>query len=48
MPAPKAVGGMGVNRADQLLNAVADQEQDVQGRKQKKNVPQEPPRGKDW
>lgn len=48
MPVPKAVGGMGVDKAEKLLNAIADQEQDVQGRKQRKNVPQEPPRGKDW
>lgn len=47
-PQPHPVAGMGVQKAEQLLNGIADQEQDVQGKKQRKNVPQEPPKGKDW
>jgi hypothetical protein len=31
-----------------VLNNAAREEQDVQGRKQQKNVPQPPPHGKDW
>ena len=46
-PAPKPVPGMTPQQAEAVLNAAEDQETDVQGKQQKKNVPT-PPRGKDW
>jgi Ca-activated chloride channel family protein len=47
-PAPRSIPGMNEQRAEQLLNAVEQQEQDVQGRKQRRSVPQPPPNGRDW
>ena len=47
-PSPRAVPGMNAQRAEQILNAMEQEEQDVQGRKQRRNVPQPPPSGKDW
>jgi Ca-activated chloride channel family protein len=47
-PRPRPVPGMNEQRAEQLLNAVEQQEQDVQGRKQRRSVPQPPPGGRDW
>lgn len=55
-PQPEAEGGIqpqprhgvSVERAEQLLDAIADQERDVQGRQQRRSVPQPPPHGKDW
>lgn len=47
-PRPRSIPGMNEQRAEQLLNAVEQQEQDVQGRKQRRNVPQPPPGGRDW
>ncbi|MGH7603397.1 MAG: hypothetical protein ACRENK_05275, partial [Gemmatimonadaceae bacterium] len=46
-PAPRPVPGMTPQQAEAVLNAAEDQETDVQGKRQKKNVPT-PPRGKDW
>ena len=46
-PAPKPVPGMTPQQAEAVLNAAEDKETDVQGKRQKKNVPT-PPRGKDW
>jgi Ca-activated chloride channel homolog len=46
-PAPKPVPGMTPQQAEAVLNAAEDRETDVQGKRQKKNVPT-PPRGKDW
>jgi hypothetical protein len=34
-------------QAEAVLNAAEDQETDVEGKRQKKNVPT-PPKGKDW
>ena len=45
--APKPVPGMTPQQAEAVLNAAEDKETDVQGKRQKKNVPA-PPRGKDW
>ena len=45
--APKPVPGMTPQQAEAVLNAAEDQETDVQGKRQKRNVPT-PPRGKDW
>jgi Ca-activated chloride channel family protein len=45
--APKPVPGMTPQQAEAVLNAAEDKETDVQGKRQKKNVPT-PPRGKDW
>jgi hypothetical protein len=45
--APKPIPGMTPQQAEAVLNAAEDQETDVEGRRQKKNVPT-PPRGKDW
>jgi Ca-activated chloride channel homolog len=45
--APKPIPGMTPQQAEAVLNAAEDQETDVQGKRQKKNVPM-PPRGKDW
>lgn len=47
-PKPAGGGGLGTQQADAVLNNAAREEQDVQGRKQQKNVPQPPPHGKDW
>lgn len=47
-PRPRPIPGMNEQRAEQLLNAVEQQEQDVQGRKQRRSVPQPPPSGRDW
>ncbi len=47
-PRPRPIPGMNESRAEQLLNAVEQQEQDVQGRKQRRNAPQPPPNGRDW
>jgi Ca-activated chloride channel family protein len=46
-PAPRPVPGMTPQQAEAVLNAAEDKETDVQGKRQKKNVPT-PPRGKDW
>jgi len=46
-PAPRPVPGMTPQQAEAILNAAEDREADVQGDRQKKNVPA-PPRGKDW
>ena len=46
-PAPKPVPGMTPQQAEAVLNAAEDKETDVQGKRQKRNVPT-PPRGKDW
>jgi Ca-activated chloride channel family protein len=35
-------------QAEQILNSAARDEQEVQGRKQRTNQPDTPPRGKDW
>ena len=47
-PSPKPIPGMTPARAEQLLNAMEQQEQDVQGRKQRRSVPTPPPNGRDW
>ncbi len=47
-PRPRPVPGMSPERAEQLLNAMEQQEQDVQGRKQRRSVPTPPPSGRDW
>jgi Ca-activated chloride channel family protein len=47
-PRPRPIPGMNEQRAEALLNAVEQQEQDVQGRKQRRSVPQPPPGGRDW
>ena len=47
-PRPRPIPGMNEARAEQLLDAVERQEQDVQGRKQRRSVPQPPPNGRDW
>lgn len=47
-PRPRPIPGMNEQRAEQLLNAVEQQEQDVQGRRQRRSVPQPPPNGRDW
>jgi len=47
-PSPRPVPGMTPARAEQLLNAMEQQEQDVQGRKQRRSVPTPPPNGRDW
>jgi Ca-activated chloride channel family protein len=47
-PAPRAIPGMNEQRAEQILNSMEQEEQDVQGKQQKKNVPRPPPAGKDW
>jgi Ca-activated chloride channel homolog len=46
-PAPKPVPGMTPQQAEAVLNAAEDQETDVEGKRQKRNVPT-PPKGKDW
>jgi len=47
-PKPRPIPGMNEQRAEQLLNAMEAKEQDVQGRKQRRSVPQPPPGGRDW
>ena len=47
-PRPRAIPGMTPERAEQILNAMEQEEQDVQGRKQRRSVPTPPPNGKDW
>jgi Ca-activated chloride channel family protein len=47
-PRPRPVPGMTPERAEQILNSMEQQEQDVQGRKQRRSVPTPPPNGKDW
>lgn len=47
-PQPRPIPGMTPQRAEQILNAMEQQEQDVQGRKQRRSVPTPPPNGKDW
>ena len=47
-PSPRPIPGMNEQRAEQILNAMEQEEQDVQGKQQKKNVPKPPPAGKDW
>jgi Ca-activated chloride channel family protein len=39
---------LGERQAEELLNAAARDERDVQGKKQKQNQPPPPPGGKDW
>lgn len=45
---PRPAGGLGQRQAEELLNAAARDERDVQGRRQKQNPPPPPPGGKDW
>jgi Ca-activated chloride channel family protein len=45
---PKPAGGLGQRQAEELLNAAARDERDVQGRRQRQNPPPPPPGGKDW
>jgi Ca-activated chloride channel family protein len=47
-PAPQSSGSLGQQRAEELLNSAARDEQDVQGKKQKQNRATPPPGGKDW
>ncbi|AHG90690.1 von Willebrand factor type A [Gemmatirosa kalamazoonensis] len=47
-PQPRPAGGLGERQAEELLNAAARDERDVQGKKQKQNQPPPPPGGKDW
>lgn len=47
-PAPRPAGGLGQDRAEQLLNSAARDERDVQARRQQQNRPTPPPGGKDW
>jgi Ca-activated chloride channel family protein len=47
-PRPRPIPGMTPERAEQILNSMEQQEQDVQGRKQRRSVPTPPPNGKDW
>ncbi len=47
-PQPRPVPGMNEQKAEQILNAMEQQEQDVQGRKQRRSVPTPPPNGRDW
>jgi Ca-activated chloride channel family protein len=47
-PRPRPIPGMTPERAEQILNSMEQQEQDVQGRKQRRSVPVPPPNGKDW
>ncbi|MGZ8375949.1 MAG: VWA domain-containing protein [Gemmatirosa sp.] len=45
---PRPAGGLGQRQAEELLNAAARDERDVQGRRQRQNPPPPPPGGKDW
>ncbi len=47
-PQPRPIPGMNEQRAEQILNSMEQQEQDVQGRKQRRSVPTPPPNGRDW
>ena len=47
-PIPRPSGGLSERQAEQILNSAARDEQEVQGRKQRTNQPETPPRGKDW
>ncbi|MDO8500511.1 MAG: VWA domain-containing protein [Gemmatimonadaceae bacterium] len=47
-PRPRPIPGMTEQRAEQILNSMEQQEQDVQGRKQRRSVPTPPPNGRDW
>ncbi|MFL5577071.1 MAG: vWA domain-containing protein [Gemmatimonadaceae bacterium] len=47
-PAQRPQGGLGEQRADELLNSAAREERDVQGKKQQQSRPEPPPGGKDW
>jgi Ca-activated chloride channel family protein len=45
---PRPAGSLSERQAEQILNSAARDEQEVQGRKQRTNQPDTPPRGKDW
>jgi Ca-activated chloride channel family protein len=47
-PQPRPIPGMTPQRAEQILNSMELEEQEVQGRKQRRSVPTPPPNGKDW
>lgn len=47
-PQPRPIPGMNEAKAEQILNSMEQQEQDVQGRKQRRSVPNPPPNGRDW
>ena len=47
-PLPRPAGSLSDRQAEQILNSAARDEQEVQGRKQRTNQPDVPPRGKDW
>jgi Ca-activated chloride channel family protein len=47
-PSEQPSGGLGQQRAEELLNSAARDERDVQGKKQKQNRAATPPGGKDW
>jgi Ca-activated chloride channel family protein len=47
-PMPRPSGSLSERQAEQILNSAARDEQEVQGRKQRQNQPDTPPRGKDW
>ena len=47
-PQPRPIPGMNEAKAEQILNSMEQQEQDVQGRKQRRSVPTPPPNGRDW
>ncbi len=47
-PQPRPIPGMNEASAEQILNSMEQQEQDVQGRKQRRSVPTPPPNGRDW
>ena len=46
--APRPAGGLGQQRAEQLLNSAAREEREVQGKRQRANRADPPPGGKDW
>ena len=45
---PRPAGGLGQQRAEQLLNSAAREEREVQGKRQRSNRADPPPGGKDW
>jgi Ca-activated chloride channel family protein len=47
-PKPRPSGGIGQQQASAILENAEREERDVQGKNQRKNVPQPPPQGKDW
>lgn len=47
-PQQEPTGGLGQQRAEQILNSAARDERDVQARKQREGRPANPPGGKDW